>query len=355
MNLCIQTEPETFKGDQPVMSRTCYNFILPDSREYALPELEASTPEGVLGMCKEGEFIWAFISYYHVKTIGLPAKLSFDLDSGAINLAHGNVLRSLKMRPGCFCVSLQADFPHFPLAQYHIVQNQEQVSNNASFVPHWPLPGQQPRDRSRTGVAKVAYQGARKFTDLDEQRLNADLKKHGITFEIMDEQSWPYLQEVDVLVGIRSFGTKKYKRKPPTKLIDAWHAEIPFIGGWDSAYSQIGDPDRNYLRVSTYDALLESIIRLKQNPALYAGLVAAGRLRASDYTFEAIAEVWRNLLEGKVAERFLQWKLRPAKNLMFALRKTGVMLNSFIRFGLRQLYVIPGIRRIRDRYYDPVK
>jgi len=328
---------------------------LPDSLGDVLPELEASTPEDVLDRCRAGEFIWAFISYYFLKKAGLPVSLSVDLDSDAINFAHGNILRSLKIRSDCFCISLQADFPHFPLAQYHIVQNQEQIAKKASFVPHWPQPGQLPRDCSRTGITKVAYQGARKFTALDETRLNFDLKKHGIVFEILDEQRWFDLKAVDLLVGIRSFGTKKYKRKPPTKLINAWHAGIPFIGGWDSAYEQIGADGEDYLRVATYNELLECIIRLKQDSALYTKLVVAGRRRAADYTFDAIAQTWRNLLENVIGEHFRQWELRPGNNLIFTLRKMKTLMNSLIRYGFRQLYVIPSIRRIRDQYYDPVR
>ena len=337
------------------MSEICYNFIVPPMTGFPLAELENEISDGVALFFSRGEFIWGLQTYKILKDLGLPVKLSFELDAEAINLAHGNVLRSLNKRFDCFCVSLQADFPHFQLAQYHIVQNQEQVAQNASFIPHWPLPGQIPRDPNRSGVRKVAYQGARDFTDLDEHRLNADLKKHDITFEILDEKNWPHLSGVDVLVGIRSFSNKQYKRKPPTKLIDAWHAGIPFIGGWDSAYTQIGVPGEDYLRVSSYKEFLDCIVRLKEDEDLYNRLVAAGRKKASSYTFDAIARQWGNLLGSDIRIRYDEWKKAPAKQWKYMLMRAAYTREEFQKAAAQRLYRIPGLKRLRDLYYDPVK
>ncbi len=337
------------------MSEIRYNFIVPQMTSFPLAELENGNSNGVPLLFSRGEFIWGLQTYQNLKNLGLPVKLSFELDSEAINLAHGNVLRSLDKRFDYFCVSLQADFPHFQLAQYHIVQNQEQVAQNASFIPHWPQPGQIARDPNRNGVRKVAYQGARRFTDLDERRLNSDLKKHDISFEILDEKNWPHLLGVDVLVGIRSFSNIKYKRKPPTKLIDAWHAGIPFVGGWDSAYTQIGDPGEDYLRVSSYEEFLDCIVRLKDDQELYNRLVAAGRKKASSYTIDAIAQQWENILESDIRIKYDEWKKASAKQWKYMLMRRAYALDEFQKTAAQRLYRIPGLKRLRDRYYDPVK
>ncbi|RLA19215.1 MAG: hypothetical protein DRQ56_05885 [Gammaproteobacteria bacterium] len=337
------------------MKQISCNFIIPESSGYSIAQLEIGECVDLDHIYSLGEFIWALQSYLVLKANGLAATLSFDLDPLAINLAHGNVLRALQKRSDCFCVSLQADFPHFALAQHHIVQNQEQVAANASYVPHWPQPGQVPRDPSRTGVRRVAYQGARVFSDLDEYRLNSDLKKHGITFEILDEKKWANLSEVDVLVGVRNFGRKHYRRKPPTKLFNAWHAGIPFIGGWDSAYSQIGVPQEDYLQVVTYEELLDCIVRLKDDPDLYKKLVAAGRKKAFSYTSEAVVQRWKYLLDSEIVARYDEWEKAPARGLRYRLKLTGYVVIALMKREAQWLYTIPALKRLRDRYYDPVK
>lgn len=338
-----------------MMSEIRYNFIVPQERDLSLDKLENGVFEEFSHLYSRGEFIWGHQTYRALKDLGLPVSLSFDLNPDAINLAHGNVLRSMKRRADCFCVSLQADFPHFPLAHYHIVQNQEQVAKNAAFISHWPQPRQLVRDHTRSTVRKVAYQGARIFSDLDEYRLNSDLKKHDIIFEILDESEWINLSEVDVLVGIRSFGKKKYKRKPATKLIDAWHAGIPFIGGWDSAYTQIGVPGENYLRVSSYGELLDCIVQLKNDDQLYGRMVEAGEKRAVEFTFNATAQQWKNLLEGDISRVYSEWEHRPLRVLRYNAKSVWYVLCALLKHCIFKFYKVPTIKYLRDRYYDPVK
>jgi len=341
--------------EKTTMSEVRYNFVLPKDSKYPVSQLTSREFDDDQYFYSKGELIWGLQTFKVLRGLGLPVSLSCDLDPAAVNLAHGNVLRSLKTRWNCFCVSLQADFPHFPLAQYHIVQNMDQVAERASYIPHWPQPGQTPRDEGRKGVVTVAYQGARDFTHLDEERLNADLKKHGMTFEILDESKWPNLQQVDLLLGIRTFDKKAYKRKPPTKLLNAWHAGIPFIGGWDSAYSQIGVPGENYIRVSTYPELIASIVQLREDPRLYDNMVSAGKKRSVEFTAEAIAHCWKELLESRIVPLYVEWKNQPVRELTYAAKNLVYQVDASFRKGLQMGYRIPALKRLRDRYYDPVK
>ncbi len=341
------------KGPPLAMHEVIYNFIIPDSgdcpvEDFAIGECPCSNQ-----LCLHGEFVWSQQTYCYLRESGMKVQLSLEVNPAAINLAHGNVLRALEIDRNCFCVSLQADYPQYPLAQYHIVQNREQVGESCSYIPHWPLPGQIPRNPERIGVKKVAYQGARNFSELDESRLQHDLQKHGIAFEILDPEQWCDLRDVDVLVGVRQFGRKRFRRKPPTKLINAWHAGIPFIGGWDSAYSQIAEPGRDYLRVSSYREMLSVIVRLKNDPALYRQLVEAGWRQASFYTKEAIVARWKQVLEMKVIPAYQTWKSQPDS----ALEYHGTVLKNAVttatKSRLQWLYRVPGVKRLRDRFYDP--
>lgn len=47
---------------------------------------------------------------------------------------------------------------------------------------------------------------------------------------------WSDCSDVDVVLGLRSFGRVKFDTKPPTKLINTWLAVALFIRGRDPAY-----------------------------------------------------------------------------------------------------------------------
>lgn len=331
-----------------------YNIIVPDDSGCSLADLESGELSEMLHLIRQGgKYSWTLQTFHRLKALGLAVHLSHDLNPGCVNLAHGNKLRELEKRWDCFTISLQGDYPHYPLANYHIVQNAAQEWGNASYIPFWPQTGQTPRDSSRHGVRTVAYQGRIIFTDLNAEKLNADLNPLGIEFIALDD--WRDLSGIDVLVGIRHYGKKQYKRKPASKLINAWHAGIPFIGGWDSAYYQIGTPDREYLRVASHNELVEAILRLKNDTQLYEKLVSAGAEHAEKYTPETIAQKWVELLEGTVSKKYAAWRCRPMRaRLLFASKSLKYNFLSFVKAGLRSGYKVPLIKRIRDLYYDPV-
>lgn len=337
------------------METVRYNFVIPSSEEVNLEQLRNEPLEKHWRLCCRGEYCWSYLTYIRLVGQGLDVSLSSELDPKAINLGHGNTLRDLPSRHDCYCVSLQADFPHYPLAQYHVVQNQMQVGLNSVFMPLWPQYGQAKRDPSRKTVEVVAYQGARAFSELDEERLNRDLQPAGITFRILDDESWLDLQDVDVLIGIRAFGQRDYKRKPPSKLSNAWHAGIPFIGGWDSAYEQIAMPGEDYIRVSSHDELVSEIIGLKDSPERYAQLVQRGEELRGAYTTERLIKRWKVMLERDIAESYREWKGLPFKRPVFEVKKMYYTTDAFLRHCLRQFYKIEAVKRIRDRYYDPVR
>ena len=337
------------------MTDIIYNFIIPSTSDLSLEQLASSGFSCPSNYANQGEFIWGHQTYHILKSHGFSAQLSYDLNPNAVNLAHGNVLRSLDKRPDCFCVSLQADFPHYPLAHFHVVQNMEQEEKNAAYITHWPQPEQLPRDASHEGPFHVVYQGARNFTELDEERINTDLRDCGIHFSIYDQHQWQDLSEVDILIGIRSFGHKQYKRKPPTKLINAWHAGIPFIGGWDSAYSQVGTPGKDYIRVASYQQMIDEIKKLKADSGHYNDLIKEGQIRASAFTVDAIAKVWIGVLENRIDKEFELWVENPRHELAYHLMRINYGIETVFKNGLKKLYRIPGINRLRDRYYDPLK
>lgn len=158
--------------------------------------------------------------------------------------------------------------------------------------------------------------------NIDPSRLVQDGENLGCRFVFKGEGQWQDMHDIDVLLGIRSFSKKRYDSKPPTKLFNAWHSGIPFIGGYDSAYVQVGVPGDNYLRVSSYDELIAAILELKNNIHLYRQLVENGRVAATAYTPESITDMWIHFLEKEVWPAFIKWsdgRRRPVTSRVKAL------------------------------------
>lgn len=331
-----------------------YNFLVFEQAGFPLSVMRDAPVDRVADLYVKGELIWGLQTYRMLKEAGMEVTLSSEPDPAAINLAHVNVLRKLKYRADCFCISIQADCPHYSLADYHVVQNMEQSSKNAVFIPHWPQPEQVARAPGRD-VQRIAYQGNQAFTELDEQRINDDLRSHGLRFDMLGESDWAELETVDVLLGIRSFSRKQYRRKPATKLTNAWHAGIPFIGGWDSAYAQLGCPGVDYLRVDSYPALIDAVLRLKHEPELYRNLVDTGYKNVGVYRAPALVNRWISFLEHEAADAFNRWVSMEGRSVSGAVKNMIYSLNEAGRRGVQSAYAIPGIKRIRDRYYDPVR
>ncbi len=331
-----------------------YNIIVSDDSGYSLDSLSRLDLDQLGKVIRiGGKYSWTLQTYHHLRNRGIAVKLSQALDPDCVNIAHVNVLREMNKHWTYFNVSIQGDFPHYPLAHHHIVQNHDQVKTHSSFMPLWPQVGQIPRDRKRMGVRTVAFQGRITFTDLDPDRLNADLNPHGIEFKSLD--NWQDLSAVDVLVGIRYYGRKRYHRKPASKLVNAWHARIPFVGGWDSAYAHLGTPGKDYLRVATHEELVDAILDLKRDSVLYEQLVDAGSVSAEQYTTESITQMWIDLLEGKLHPMFTVWKSKPNTAMLEYMRKRSAYnVSSTIKRLMRMTYRVPVIKRFRDLYYDPV-
>ena len=129
----------------------------------------------------------------------------------------------------------------------------------------------------------------------------------GMSFRILGPDDWNDLSAVDVLIGIRSFSRATYDDKPATKLYNAWHATIPFVGGWDSAFSFTGTPGRDYIRVENIDELEAELKKIRGNPDYYRRLVENGNVASKQYTREAICDKWIFFIETIAVPDFLQW------------------------------------------------
>lgn len=292
------------------MSFVTFNFVvdLPDAElDLYINTMDIETPTEIAAVPDVG---WCLQTYLILKKLtDLTLTCSNTLKENCVNIIHSDRLLKYRGNSAHFIVSVQGDFPRRIWAHYHIVQNKNQVGSNKSFVPFWLTPGLKKRNPDRHSVLRIAYAGQTFNGNLagTENAWNELFEKHGVEFVTIAKDAWHDLSEIDVLLGIRDFDSRPHNTKPPSKLINAWHAQIPFIGGYDSAFTQVGSPGRDFLRVKTPREALEALLLLKNNAKVYQDFIVEGNKKAAQYTTETIAKAWQNILMGPVLTRYKKW------------------------------------------------
>ena len=313
-----------------------FNFII-DCTDSALTEYLHINEENAAAIFTRGDLNWCLQTYHILaKRNNLPVQCSNRLEKNCINIIHSDQILALRGNPGEFVVCVRADYPRRMWTHYHLVQNKNQLTANTSYIPHWVQPGLIKRDPNRQGVERVAYAGEPYNGNLagTSDTWKTLFEPHGIEFSTLSYGAWHDLSKVDVLVGIRSFDDQPHNNKPPTKLFSAWHANIPFIGGHDSAFKQVGKPGEDYLLAGTPQEVLEAVLKLRNDPNLYHKLVQNGARKAAEYTEQSIAETWENVLTHKVLPRYQQWKDRP---LYERVRYTTLLSIGVLNHNFKQM------------------
>jgi hypothetical protein len=254
---------------------------------------------------------WVWPLFCQLRDRNLPVSFSYALLPNAVNFIHGEVARyqlSGEDFRTHYIVGIRADFRPFPFSNIEIVQNKISAKGNAFFMPHFPQPGLLPRRSDRCEVENICFSGQIENFGVDVPQFERDLAKLECHFVYRKVGEWQDMEDIDVLLGFRALSKERYKTKPPTKLFNAWLAEIPFIGGYDSACEQVGTPGSDYIQVSTYEELIRMIARLKRDPEYYRKMVEAGRKRGSEYTEDKITDRWITFLDNQVLPSFLAWR-----------------------------------------------
>ena len=279
-------------------------YFIIDLSEETIQQFEQNSIDQNWHLFTKGRVIWTVQTYLVLKSMGLDVQLSNTLKPNAINISHAEVLSQLKPQKDCFIVSMRADKYKIPWAQLEVVQNQNQTAKKRFYVPHWPQPGLIKRDSQRRGVKTIAFAGFVKNSALDSAQFNQKIEPHGITYTELKANQWNRYDAIDVLVAVRRFGRKHHNTKPPSKLINAWFANIPLIAGYDSAYTQIGTPGVDFIQVSNEYELVEAIITLKTNPEYYQSIVRQGQEKSKAYTRDKIGQTWHDLMTTQIIPRY---------------------------------------------------
>ena len=264
-----------------------------------------------------GRFNWVAQSYLVLREFREGLTIGTAPCPRRINFGHVMGWQEVGARQGEFRVSVRADYPRLFDVDFEILQNPfVQCGSRQAYLPYWPVPGLIPRDPGRKGLRVLAYAGRIGPRNLAEElkrspeRLLLDLE-----FHVVSPDRWHDLSQIDLLVAIRSFNKATHDNKPPSKLFSAWRAGIPLIAGYDSAFSVVGNPGEDYIRVSSLNEFRSALERLHYEPEYYAKIVQNGSRRAVEVEHDAIALDWLTLLDGRIAQEFDRWESLNLKNI----------------------------------------
>ncbi len=262
-----------------------------------------------------GERAWLLQTFLRLERAGLPVRLENRPRASEVVLFHAKHKRWLfKHRAdfrGAVMVGVRGDLRGPLFADVEVLQNGRFADGRRLvFMPHWPQPGLVPRDARRgTRVRTLAFKGFernldpgfrsptwRRFTS--ENGLHWRTDSVGVRADDADiaTLSWPDYTTVDVVVALRPPGRRPHLRKPATKLCNAWAAGVPAILGPEYAYRELRRSELDYLEAASQEEAAAAVLKLRDNPSLYAAMVDNGRRRAAEYSVEAVTERWRRLL-----------------------------------------------------------
>ncbi|WP_083764113.1 glycosyltransferase [Syntrophobacter fumaroxidans] len=291
------------------MSDIVYNFVIPNDLKHSHDDWEPSHKD--FHIFNDGRYAWVLLTYYLMKKTGLKARISSSLSFEQINLTHVRTVSEMKVVPPCFLITCLADWTtRVPFRHLDVVQNQLQAGPSAVWIPHWPQAGLLPRAHDRAEVRRAGFLG-RVDNETEFKRIGERLRVNGIDFIVRGEETWNNFSDLDLSLSLRFMAPYRIRRKPPTKLINAWLAGVPFVALDEPAFEQIGCNGQDYLGVRTPEEVVEAIIALRENPELYRMLVENGRKKAVEYDWKATTQRWTELLEGPLRERYELWKRRP--------------------------------------------
>lgn len=297
------------------------NFVVPYD-DAALARLAGCDPDAAVRaggsdaalFSHGGPSAWCMLTYLRLRARSdRPLRLSNRPDRAAINVVHAHQLAGLGGARDCFFVSARADLDNRLFAHAQVVQNRAQSGPDAVWIDHWPQPGLLARERPIEAVRAVGYLGIvyNGNLALGEEYWTTLLATRGMAFVKPEVEHWHDYRALDAVIAVRSLDERAHPRKPASKLINAWHAGVPFVGGADSAYAQIGRAGHDYLRVTSVEEIMAALDALAEDPGLRQRLIANGREAARRHGDEVIARRWLECLDGPIAARWRRWRRAP--------------------------------------------
>ena len=305
-------------------------FYLSEERDVL--RLRDVDPDRDLDAFRSGEFSWVAQTYLRLRAAGHPVELSANLPDRGLVLFHAKhkhaLARAARGQPEIYFVAIRADNSSPLLADFEVLQSGRFVDDRTRFfLPFWPQPGLQPRDASRgSTLSRVAYMGMvenlhHEFRGEAWRSAVAGLGIEWIEQEVryrrdgdLGQVDWEDYRTLDAIIAVRPRARHLRYSKPASKLINAWRAGVPALLGPEFAYRELRRCEEEYLEVASAKEALAALGRLRDDPGLYARMVAAGRQRAPEFSYEALTQRWAELVFATIPQRIaagvLPWSRR---------------------------------------------
>lgn len=266
---------------------------------------------------------WIYQTWFMLKQNGVFCSLVTEPPEEGILIVHPEQRTASFLNDLCpyssnlFIVDIVADLTPHPAAHLHLVQNKaaQRFLPSSFFMPHWPQPHLIPRNSNRgSRFENISFFGYHfnLATELTSEEWSDQLRRQlGLFFDLQESSAWHDYSEVDCALAIRDFSRSSQLHKPATKLYNAWHAGVPFIGGRDSAYAANGHSGKDYLMARTVKEMMAHLKKLKTDEAFRSRLVAQGAASGALFTRSAVLERWKMLVQEILPSLAADWKKKP--------------------------------------------
>lgn len=299
---------------------------------------------------QSGGCFWTLQTYLYLNDYGFPCKLVDTMPDEGIVVSHRDFLDD-SFQPGSrlLLVCLRADVDRHPYAQLHVVQNPYQAISKSfmtlwqsHFIPHWPQPSIIPRNPNRGETFEnIMFLGneVNLIPELRDQYWYDQLDKLGLKFKKkLSHDQWHDYSDTDVILAIRSLGCQNYWRgKPASKLYNAWHAGVPAILGFETAFRAERKSNLDYLEATSLEEIILSLKQLQHNKELRRAIIENGWLRARETQPDKMGARWQEFLINFAVPAYKSWCSMPpwkqqlffdARRLFLSLRPSYYSLKS---------------------------
>lgn len=267
-----------------------------------------------------GGCVWTLQTYLYLNDYGFPCKLVETMPDEGIVLSHRDYLEnSFQPSAKLLLVCLRADVDRHPYAQLHVVQNPYQSIQKrfmtlweSHFIPFWPQPSIIPRPSERGDIFEnVMFLGnaVNLVPEFRDPSWYEELEKLGLKFRVkLNNDEWNDYSDTDVVLAIREFGqTSDWRGKPASKLYNAWHAGVPAILSYESAFRAERKSDLDYLEATTLTEVIAALKQLKEDRELRSAMVKNGRIRAAETSPDNMVKQWQTFLSEVAVPAYESW------------------------------------------------
>jgi hypothetical protein len=289
---------------------------------------------------RSGGCFWTLQTYLYLNDFGFPCQLVTTLPDEGIVVSHRDYLDAT-LQPGSkvLLVCLRADVDRHPYAQLHVVQNPHQAIPQqlmalwpSYFIPHWPQPSITPRDASRGDLFEnVTFLGneVNLVSEFRESSWYGQLEDLGLKFQKkLNHDEWNDYSDIDVVLAIREFGQQNdWRGKPASKLYSAWHAGVPVLLGYESAFRAERKSDLDYLEATSLEEVISALKLLRDDQKLRNAMIENGWLRAKETQPDVMVAKWQEFLTTVAVPAYRHWCSLPRWRQQLFYRRRNFFLS----------------------------